>query len=67
VKTVERRGPSDESSDTATMPERMKLYSRLALLLSGILDSISFALFYLSFSSLTHLFTAICCRLLAEE
>jgi len=43
------------------------LYSRFSLLLSGILDSISFALFYLSFSTLTHLFRAIWCRILADE
>lgn len=67
MKTVERRGQHDKPSDAATTPERMKLYSRLSLLLSGILDSISFTLFYLSFSSLTHLFTAIFSHFLAEE
>ena len=48
----------DDSSDK-NQPESTFRLAPVSFLLSGILDSISFALFYLSFSTLTHLITAI--------
>jgi|HubBroStandDraft_6_1064221.scaffolds.fasta_scaffold37736_5 hypothetical protein len=42
-------------------------YSRLSRLCSGVLDSFSFALFYLSFSSLPHVLHAIWYRLVTED
>jgi hypothetical protein len=42
-------------------------YSRLSRLCSGVLDGFSFALFYLSFSSLTHVLHAIWYRLVTED
>jgi hypothetical protein len=45
----------------------MKLLSRLSVFLSGILDSVSFLFFCLSFASLTHLLTSWWTRFLPEE
>jgi hypothetical protein len=41
-------------SSSGTRLESPAPYSRLSLLLAGILDSFSFGLFHLSFSSLAH-------------
>jgi hypothetical protein len=50
---------------------RLRLWSRLssflAVFLSGVLDGFSSFLFCLPFSSLTHLLSFWCIRLLAEE
>ncbi len=54
-------------SSSGTQFESATSYSRFSLLLSGILDSFSFALFYLSFSSLTHMLHAIWYRLVIED
>lgn len=54
-------------SSSGTQFERRTPYSRLCVLLSGILDSFSFALFYLSFSSLTHVLHTIWYRLVTED
>jgi hypothetical protein len=54
-------------SSSGTQFESATSYSRFSLLLSGILDSFSFALFYLSFSSLTHMLHAIWYRLVTED
>jgi hypothetical protein len=58
---------SDESCRVAAPPVRPVLYSRCFFLLGGILDAVSFALFYLPFSTLTHFFGAIFSRFLAED
>ena len=57
---------SQKSSNRSAQPEGAILSSRFSLILSAILDSISFALFYLSFSALTQVLGALWCRLLAE-
>jgi hypothetical protein len=58
---------SAELSNPAAAPERPTLYSRVGFLLSGLLDTFSYALFHLSFSTLTHVLHAACCRFLAED
>ncbi|HWY23012.1 MAG TPA: hypothetical protein VNX26_17435 [Candidatus Acidoferrum sp.] len=58
---------NEEFINPAPQPERLALLSRFSDLLSEILDSFSFAFFYLSFSSLTHQFSWWCSRFLAEE
>jgi hypothetical protein len=51
----------------ASQSERLPVVSRFSAFLSEILDSFSFAFFYLSFSSLTHLLGSLWNRFLAEE
>jgi hypothetical protein len=58
---------NEEMLNPAAQPERPTLLSRCSVFLSGLVDSFSFAFFYLSFSSLTHLLSSWCSRLLAEE
>jgi hypothetical protein len=58
---------SAELSNPAAAPESPTLYSRVAFLLSSLLDNFSYALFCLSFSTLTHVLHAACCRFLAED
>jgi hypothetical protein len=58
---------NEEFTNPAPQPERPPLLSRFSDLLSGILDSFSFAFFCLSFSSLTHLLGSWWSRFLAEE
>jgi hypothetical protein len=41
--------------NSARQSERLTLLSRLSIFVSGVLDSVSFLFFCLSFSSLTHL------------
>jgi hypothetical protein len=56
-----------ELPNPAAAPERPTLCSRVGFFLSGLLDSFSYALFYSSFSTLTHVLHAACCRFLAED
>jgi hypothetical protein len=58
---------SEGPSNPAAAPERPTEYSRVGFVLSGFLDSFSYALFCLSFSTLTHVLHAACCRFLAED
>lgn len=51
----------------AEQSERSTLSSRLSFLISGVLDSISFALFSLSFSGLMHAVGAVWYRFSNEE
>jgi hypothetical protein len=54
--------------NSSGMPfESQTPYSRLSLLLSGVLDSFSFSLFYLSFSSLPPVLHAIWYRFVTED
>jgi hypothetical protein len=58
---------SEEFLNPAPQPERAPLLSRFSVLVSGLLDSFSFAFFCLSFASLTHLLGSWWNRFLAEE
>jgi hypothetical protein len=58
---------NEELANPAVKPERQALLSRFSDLLSEVLDSLSFAFFCLSFSSLTHLLGSWWNRFLAEE
>jgi hypothetical protein len=68
VTAAEATAPARDESATPVAPqERVILDSRWSLLLPGILDSISFALFYVSFPALTHLISSMWYRLSADE
>jgi hypothetical protein len=54
-------------SCSGTRFESQTPYSHLSRLASGVLNSFSFAPFYLSFSSLTHVLHAIWYRLVRED
>ena len=61
-------GPvNEEFPNPARQSQGPALYSRLSVLLSGIVDSFSSALFCMSYSSLAHLIHTIWCRLTVEE
>jgi hypothetical protein len=60
--------PAEQSGQqTAEQPECLALPSRSVVFLSDVLDSFSFLFFCLPFSSLTHLLSSWCSRLIAEE
>ncbi len=58
---------SEDVSNSAELPEREKLLSRFSDFSRGVLDNISFLLFCVSFSSLTHLLGSLWSRLLTEK
>jgi hypothetical protein len=58
---------NQEFDNPAPHSQRLPLLQRFSDSLSGILDSFSVILFCLPFSSLTHVLTSWCSRLLAEE
>jgi hypothetical protein len=58
---------NDELLNPAPQSERLTLLSRFSAFLSGLLDGLSFLVFCISFSSLTHLLGSLWSRLLAEE
>jgi len=51
----------------AAEPERLTLLSRCSVFLAGVLDSVSFLFFCLSFSSVTHLLSSWWDAVLPEE
>jgi hypothetical protein len=58
---------NEEIFTPAPEPENTSPPSRLSLLLAGALDSISFSLFCLSYSSLKHALGAVWYRFSADE
>jgi len=58
---------SEQLAIPAAEPERLVLLSRCSVFLAGVLDSVSFLFFCLSFSSLTYLLSSWWDRVLPEE
>jgi hypothetical protein len=58
---------NEEIPHSAAQYERVTRLSRFSVFLSGFLDGLSFLLFCVSFSMLTHVLSSWWTRLLAEE
>jgi hypothetical protein len=58
---------NEHFSNSAPQSEGVSPLSRFPELLSGVLDSLSYFFFCLSFSNLSHMCTAWCSQFLSEE